>query len=67
MSYLDVGDRVRVVSEKLVTTTTNKIINGMTGTVKDNSCSRFIGVEFDDDVGGGKGRWGGEKTGIVFI
>ena len=60
MSYLDVGDRVRVVSEKLVTTTTNKIINGMTGTVKDNSGPHSIGVEFDDYVGGGKGRWGGK-------
>nr|DAM12785.1 MAG TPA: hypothetical protein [Caudoviricetes sp.] len=62
MNDLEIGDRVRVVSEsKLVKTTTNKIINGMTGTVKDNSCSRcFIGVEFDDDVGGGKGRWSGK-------
>lgn len=61
MNDLEIGDRVRVVSEsKLVKTTTNKIINGMTGTVKDNSCSRFIGVEFDDNVGGGKGRWSGK-------
>lgn len=67
MSYLDVGDRVRVVSEKLVTTTTNKIINGMTGTVKDNSCSCFIGVEFDDDVGGGKGRWGGKDGHCFYV
>lgn len=67
MSYLDVGDRVRVVSEKLVTTNTNKIINGMTGTVKDNSGPHSIGVEFDDYVGGGKGRWGGKGGHCFYV
>lgn len=64
---LKIGDRVRVVSEKLVTTTTNKIINGMTGTVKDNSGPHSIGVEFDDYVGGGKGRWGGKGGHCFYV
>lgn len=60
MNDLKIGDRVRVVSEsKTIYTPKNKIINGMIGTVKDQRGERS-GIEFDDYIGGHKGKWGGK-------
>ena len=60
MNDLNIGDRVRVVSEsKTINTPKNKIINGMIGTVKDQRGER-AGIEFDDYVGGHDGLWNGK-------
>ena len=60
MNNLKIGDRVRVVFVPgLVGTSTDDVINGMTGTVKD--LQEFnAGIEFDEDVGGHTGLWGGK-------
>lgn len=60
MSDLKIGDRVRVISgAKIIKTTKNKSINGMTGTVKALD-GNFAGVEFDNYMGGHNGLWGGK-------
>ena len=57
MNELNVGDRVRIISDpKFTEFTGDKSIIGMTGTVKDldETCA---GVEFDVYMGGHNGRW----------
>lgn len=61
MNDLNVGDRIRIISDpKFIEFTGEKSIIGMTGTVKElnDTC---VGVEFDDYVGGHKGRWKGKN------
>ena len=60
MNDLNVGDRVRIISDpKFIEFTGEKSIIGMTGTVKelDETCA---GVEFDVCMGGHNGSWGGK-------
>lgn len=60
MNDLNIGDRVRVVSEsKIIKKQKNKILNGMIGTVKDQSDER-AGIEFDDYMDGHNGLWNGK-------
>ena len=61
MNNFKIGDRVKVVS--VSTLFPLEIIGikiGMMGTVKDldEDC---VGVEFDDNVGGHRGRWKGKQ------
>lgn len=61
MNDLNIGDRVRVVSEsKIIKKQKNKILNGMIGTVKDQRDER-AGIEFDDYIGGHDGSWNGKN------
>ena len=61
MNNLKIGDRVRVVFVPgLVGTSTDDVINGMTGTVKDLK-EINAGIEFDEDMGGHTGLWGGKN------
>lgn len=55
------GDRVKVVSaNESIETIDGKIINGMKGTVKySEGC--YVGVEFDDYIGGHFGIWDGKN------
>lgn len=58
---IEMGDRVRVVlANGSIKTTRGKILNGATGTVKDIHGFFSTGIEFDDDIGGSSGRWGGK-------
>ena len=58
---LKIGDRVRVISvPELVETFIDNVINGMTGTVK-QLIGNFVGVEFDDYMGGHDGDWNGKQ------
>lgn len=58
---IEMGDRVRVVlANGSIKTTRDKILNGATGTVKDIHRFFSTGIEFDDDIGGSAGRWGGK-------
>lgn len=61
MNGLTIGDRVKVIlANKSIKTTRGKILNGATGTVKDIHRFFSTGIEFDDDIGGSAGRWGGK-------
>lgn len=61
MKGLRVGDRVKVIFvPKLKGTKYDKIKVGMMGTVKDTTNFCFPGVEFDDNVSGYSGDWGGK-------
>ena len=60
MNNLKIGDRVKVISlPELVGISTDDVINGMTGTVKDLQ-EINAGIEFDKDMGGHTGLWGGK-------
>ena len=60
MNDLEIGDRVRVVSEsEIIKTPKNKSINGMIGTVKEK-IYEHVGIEFDDYIGGHSGSWKGK-------
>lgn len=60
MSELKIGDRVKVIPESdLRGVDGNKIVIGKTGTVKGFTRTR-VGVEFDDNVNGHNGLWGGK-------
>lgn len=71
MNDLKIGDRVKVIfANELIKTAKGKIINGAIGTVKDTSrfCSTgFIGVEFDDDIGGNTGSWNGKNGHCQYV
>lgn len=71
MNNLRIGDRVKVIfADKLIKTTKDKIINGAIGTVKDTSrfgSIGFIGVEFDDDIGGNTGSWNGKNGHCEYV
>ena len=55
-----IGDRVRVVSVTPIDEADGvKIVDGMAGTVKEVDETE-VGVEFDDDVSGHNGSWGGK-------
>lgn len=59
-----IGDRVRVVSvPDFLGKENSKIRLRMRGTVKDLSTSILgcIGIEFDDNIDGNDGRWGGKN------
>lgn len=61
---LKIGDRVRVVSvPDFLGKENSKIRLRMRGTVKDLSTSILgcIGIEFDDNIDGNDGRWGGKN------
>lgn len=67
MNNLKIGDRVRVIT--VSTLSPLEIIGikiGMTGTVKDldEVCA---GVEFDDNVGGHRGRWKGKQGHCFYV
>lgn len=67
MNNLKIGDRVKVVSgQDLSEIGNDKIKSGMTGTVKglDEVC---VGVEFDDNVGGHRGRWKGKQGHCFYV
>ena len=56
-----IDDRVKVVlANEPIKTTRGKILNGATGTVKDIHRFFSTGIEFDDDIGGNSGNWGGK-------
>lgn len=57
---LKIGDRVRVSTPHLGKTGNKKIRNGMAGTVKELT-DNFVGVEFDNYMGGHNGSWGGKE------
>lgn len=60
MKGLEIGDRVKVIPESdLRGVDGNKIVIGKTGTVKGFTRTR-VGVEFDDNVNGHNGLWGGK-------
>lgn len=60
MSELKIGDRVRVISVTPIDEADGvKIVDGMTGTVKELDETE-VGVEFDDNVNGHNGLWGGK-------
>ena len=60
MNDLKIGDRVRVVSVTPIDEADGvKIVDGMTGTVKEVDETE-VGVEFDDDVNGHDGFWEGK-------
>lgn len=64
---LKIGDRVRVVSVKpLSALEITGIKIGMTGTVKDLD-EVCVGVEFDDNVGGHRGRWKGKQGHCFYV
>ena len=57
---LKIGDRVRIVSVTPIDEADGvKIVDGMTGTVKEVDETE-VGVEFDDDVNGHDGFWEGK-------
>lgn len=67
MNDLKIGDRVKVISlPDSLETENSKIKIGMTGTVKDldEVCA---GVEFDDNVGGHRGRWKGKQGHCFYV
>lgn len=67
MNDLKIGDKVRVISDpKFIKLTGEDSIIGMTGTVKELN-EVHANVEFDDDVGGGKGRWGGKDGHCFYV
>ena len=58
---LKIGDRVRIVSvPALAEASVIKIRAGMTGTVKALG-KYYVGVEFDDNICGHTGSWGGKQ------
>ncbi len=60
MSEFKIGDRVRIVSVTPIDEADGvKIVDGMTGTVKEVDETE-VGVEFDDDVNGHDGFWEGK-------
>ena len=60
MKTLEIGDRVRVISVTPIDEADGvKIVDGMTGTVKEVDETE-VGVEFDDNVNGHNGLWGGK-------
>lgn len=64
MAVLKIGDRVKVISVPNSFRAENpKIKMGLMGTVKDLSTSILgcIGIEFDDNIDGNDGRWGGKN------
>lgn len=67
MNELEIGDRVKVIFAPALGGISNvKIINGMTGTVKALQ-NGYIGVEFDDDIGGNTGSWNGKDGHCYFM
>lgn len=57
---IKIGDRVKVISvSNLFKSENDRIIIGMTGTVKDIT-EFIVGVEFDDYMGGHNGNWKGK-------
>ena len=61
MNNFKIGDRVRVISIPNSFTAENpKIKMGLMGTVKDLN-GAFVGVEFDEDMGGHNGSWNGKQ------
>lgn len=61
MNNFKIGDRVRVISIPNSFTAENpKIKMGLMGTVKDLN-GAFVGVEFDEYMGGHNGSWGGKQ------
>lgn len=61
MNDLKIGDRVKVISIPNSFTAENpKIKMGLMGTVKDLD-GAFVGVEFDEDMGGHNGSWNGKQ------
>lgn len=60
-NILKIGDRVRVISlPNSFNTENSKIKPGMMGTVKDLD-GAFVGVEFDEYMGGHNGSWNGKQ------
>ena len=55
---IEIGDRVEVIS--IVTKVSRPLKLGMRGTVKLVSGGWFIGVEFDEYMGGHNGTWDGK-------
>lgn len=67
MSDLKIGDRVRVIIALTIDGTNKvKVAKGMIGTVKELN-NIYSGVEFDDYIGGHKGKWGGKNGHCWYI
>lgn len=68
MNDLKIGDRVKVIT--VSTLSPLEIIGikiGMMGTVKDLLDEDCVGVEFDDNVGGHRGRWKGKQGHCFYV